>query len=228
MHRLCVLSETATQSGALRTDLAGVFDILFLSFDRIRDQKPEQFTVINMGLRETSHVVEIKQGAGRKMARQFSLADGNPRAFTCRLQKMTPHALEIAAPVRGNIGEWVKVHFDTLGKFEGPIIRIGSRALVMRIVGTAEDRNKVAGKIAWMANKHTADGRRHKRFTPANPDSAVRQSNGAMAPCQIIDYSVSGAGVISDLEPPIGTVIKLGTVFGRVVRKLTGGLKPQS
>ncbi len=150
-------------------------------------------------------------------------ADGNPRAFTCRLQKMTPHALEIAAPVRGNIGEWVKVHFDTLGKFEGPIIRIGRRALVMRIVGTAEDRNKVAGKIAWMANKHTADGRRHKRFTPANPDSAVRQSNGAMAPCQIIDYSVSGAGVISDLEPPIGTVIKLGTVFGRVVRKFTGG-----
>ncbi len=66
MHRLCVLSETATQSGALRTDLAGVFDILFLSFDRIRDQKPEQFTVINMGLRETSHVVEIKQWLKRR------------------------------------------------------------------------------------------------------------------------------------------------------------------
>jgi hypothetical protein len=44
-----------------------------------------------------------------------------------------------------------------------------------------------------------------------------------VAPCQIIDYSVSGAGVISDLEPPIGAVIKLGTVVGRVVRKFAGG-----
>lgn len=150
-------------------------------------------------------------------------ADGNPRVFTGRVQKMTPHAIEIAAPVTGNIGEWVEVHFNTLGKFEGPIIRVGTRAFVMRIVATADDRNKVAGKMAWMANKHSPDARRHKRFTPANPHSALRQSNGAVAPCQIIDYSVSGAGVISDLEPPIGAVIKLGTVVGRVVRKFAGG-----
>jgi len=93
----------------------------------------------------------------------------------------------------------------------------------MRIVGTAEDRNKVAGKIAWMAEQAHGGRQAPQALYAREPDSAVRQSNGAMAPCQIIDYSVSGAGVISDLEPPIGTVIKLGTVFGRVVRKFTGG-----
>ena len=143
--------------------------------------------------------------------------------FSCRVLKMTPHAIEITAPLTGQFGAWIEIHFSTLGTFEGPIIRIGSSALVMRIVTTAEDRNKVAGKIAWIEKKNTPDSRRHKRFTPSNPHSAVRQSNGAVIPCQIIDYSISGAGVISDLDPPIGTVIKLGTVIGRVVRRFNGG-----
>jgi PilZ domain-containing protein len=176
--------------------------------------------------RVKNHAIDERKVVG--MQGQYTLknwrdADGNPRVFSCRVLKMTPQAIEITAPVTGNIGEWLEVHFSTLGKFEGPIIRTGSRALVMRIVTTAEDRNKVAGKIAWIENKNTPDARRHKRFTPSNPDSAVRQSNGAVVPCQIIDYSISGAGVISDLDPPIGTVIKLGTVIGRVVRRFNGG-----
>jgi putative nucleotidyltransferase with HDIG domain len=65
MHRLCVVSDTA-KSDALRTDLAGVFDVQFLSFDRVRDHEPDPFTVVDIGLRETSRLVEIKEWLQRK------------------------------------------------------------------------------------------------------------------------------------------------------------------
>jgi hypothetical protein len=160
---------------------------------------------------------------GRYTLNSWRDADGNLRVFSCSVQKMSSRAIELTAPVTGAIGEWVCVHFDKFGKFEGPIIRQGQRSLVMRIVATVEETNKVAGKIAWIENKGTADSRRHERFVPFDSNSTVMLADGSVLPCQIIDYSISGAAVSIDLEPDLGAVLKIGKVIGRVVRRFAGG-----
>jgi hypothetical protein len=160
---------------------------------------------------------------GRYTLNSWRDADGNLRVFTCSVQKMSSRAIELAAPVTGAIGEWVGVHFDRFGKFEGPIIRHGQRSLVMRIVATAEETNKVAGKIAWIENKGTADSRRHERLVPFDSNSTVMLADGSVLPCHIIDYSISGAAVAIDLEPDLGAVLKVGKIIGRVVRRFAGG-----
>jgi hypothetical protein len=48
-------------------------------------------------------------------------------------------------------------------------------------------------------------------------------ADGSVLPCQIIDYSISGAAVSIDLEPDLGAVLKIGKVIGRVVRRFAGG-----
>lgn len=150
-------------------------------------------------------------------------ADGNPRVFSCSVLKMTPRSIMLAAPVKGAIGEWVNVHFGTLGKFEGPILKIGARSFVMRIVATAEEANNLAGRIAWIEDGKAAQGRRHTRFIPLEANSSVKLSNGMTVPCQIIDYSISGTAVSTEIEPDVGVVVKVGKVIGRVVRKFAGG-----
>jgi hypothetical protein len=160
---------------------------------------------------------------GRYTLNGWRDSEGNLRVFDCSVLKMSSRAIELSAPVTAAVGEWVCVHFDTFGKFEGPIIRTGRRSLVMRIVATVEETNKVADKIAWIENKGTADSRHHERFVPFNRASTLMLADGSVLPCEIIDYSISGVAVDVDFEAELGTVLKVGKVIGRVVRRFAGG-----
>ena|SRR5436190_10595979 len=150
-------------------------------------------------------------------------ADGNSRQFPCEILKMSPHMLKISTPVVGAVGNWVMASFEHLGKFEGPIIQVSSRVLVMKIFGTNEDRAKVAGKLAWMSDAEKSDGRRFPRMVPANPASTVSAPGGLAVPCEVVDYSASGAAVCADVHPEIGSLVKIGNILGRVVRRFGGG-----
>ena len=47
--------------------------------------------------------------------------------------------------------------------------------------------------------------------------------NGINLGCRLIDVSLSGAAVATDQRPPIGALVTLGKVQGRVVRHLDDG-----
>jgi hypothetical protein len=60
-------------------------------------------------------------------------------------------------------------------------------------------------------------------LTARNPIGRLILPNGINVSCRIIDVSQSGAGVASDQRPPIGSLVTLGKVQGRVVRHLEDG-----
>ena len=47
--------------------------------------------------------------------------------------------------------------------------------------------------------------------------------NGVNLGCRLIDLSLSGAAVATDQRPPMGALVTLGKVQGRVVRHLDDG-----
>ena len=47
--------------------------------------------------------------------------------------------------------------------------------------------------------------------------------NGINIGCRLIDLSLSGAAVATDQRPPMGTLVTIGIVQGRVVRHLDDG-----
>jgi hypothetical protein len=67
-------------------------------------------------------------------------ATGNGREFPCEILKISPHMIKLLAPVTGTVGMHVIVQFEHLGKFEGPIIQVLPRGLVMKIIGTNDER----------------------------------------------------------------------------------------
>ncbi len=150
-------------------------------------------------------------------------SSGRCREFSCRVLKMSSGAIKISGLVTGSVGEWVTLHLDRFGQFEGPVISTRGRELVMRIVTTIDDRNKIARKIEWVENKKNRDRRQHDRLVPKDPHSMLYLSTGEVIPCQVLNYSISDAAVSADIIPEAGTMLILGKIVGRVARQFAEG-----
>jgi hypothetical protein len=150
---------------------------------------------------------------------RYMLADR--REYPCQVQDMSPGGMALVAPVAGKAGERVVAYVDHLGRLEGTIVRVYPNGFAMTIAATSRKRDKLAAQLTWLANRHILglpEDRRHERIVPRNPRATMVMPDGATALCRIIDMSLSGAALTSDVKPPVGSVIWLGKTQARVVR----------
>jgi hypothetical protein len=155
---------------------------------------------------------------------RYMLADR--REFPCQVVNMSPGGMALIAPVSGQPGERVIAYVDHLGRLEGHIARLFQNGFAMTISATTRKRDKLAAQLTWIANRHILDlpeDRRHGRIVPRNPVARLIMPNGVNLTCRVIDMSQSGAGIATDQRPPIGALVTLGKVQGRVVRHLEDG-----
>jgi PilZ domain-containing protein len=155
---------------------------------------------------------------------RYMLADR--REFPCQVVNMSPGGMAVIAPVAGQPGERVIAYVDHLGRLEGHIARIFPNGFAMTIAATMRKRDKLAAQLTWLANRQILglpEDRRHGRIAPRIAIARVIMPNGTNVSCRIIDVSQSGAGIASDQRPPIGALVTLGKVQGRVVRHLEDG-----
>src|SRR5580700_5448626 len=148
------------------------------------------------------------------------------REFPCQVVNMSPGGMAVLAPVSAQPGERVLAYVDHLGRLEGHVARLFQNGFAMTIAATARKRDKLAAQLTWLANRNILglpEDRRHGRIVPRNPVGRLIMPNGVNLTCRIIDVSQSGAGVATDQRPPIGALVTLGTVQGRVVRHLEEG-----
>jgi len=155
---------------------------------------------------------------------RYMLADR--REFPCQVVNMSPGGIAVIAPVSGNPGERIIAYVDHLGRLEGHIARVFQNGFAMTISATTRKRDKLAAQLTWLANRQILslpEDRRHGRITPRNPIGRLIMPNGVNVSCRIIDVSQSGAGIATDQRPPVGALVTLGKVQGRVVRHLEDG-----
>jgi hypothetical protein len=148
------------------------------------------------------------------------------REFPCQVVDMSPGGMALIAPVAGQPGERVIAYVDHLGRLEGHIARVLQNGFAMTISATPRKRDKLAAQLTWLANRNILglpEDRRHGRTVPRNPITRLVLPNGLNVSVRIIDVSQSGAGIATDQRPPIGTLVMLGKVQGRVVRHLEDG-----
>jgi hypothetical protein len=155
---------------------------------------------------------------------RYMLADR--REFPCQVSDMSPGGMALIAPVVGAVGERVVAYVDHLGRLEGTIARTFENGFAMTISATSRKRDKLAAQLTWLANRHILnmpEDRRHGRFAPRKAGARLVMPNGVNISCRIIDMSESGAGIATDQRPPIGALVTIGKVTGRVVRYLDDG-----
>ncbi|EJW10310.1 hypothetical protein A33M_0247 [Rhodovulum sp. PH10] len=148
------------------------------------------------------------------------------REYPCQVVDMSPGGLAMIAPVSGFEGERVVAYVDHVGRLEGVITRVFETGFAMTFSATPRKRDKLAAQLTWLANRsilNLPEDRRHGRFAPKNPFTQLVMPNGLNLRCRVIDASLSGAAVSTDQRPPVGALVTIGKIQGRVVRHLDEG-----
>ncbi|MEL6750704.1 MAG: PilZ domain-containing protein [Pseudomonadota bacterium] len=145
----------------------------------------------------------------------------------CQALNISPADCAVACASQPHLHGRVVVYFDHIGRVEGDCIRLFDGGFAMSIEGTDRRREKLAARIKWLVETHEfgrEDGRRHARLEPQNRNSEIRLKDGRSYPTEIIDISLSGAAVRSEVRPAIGAEVWLSGMSGKVVRHFAEGI----
>jgi PilZ domain len=151
----------------------------------------------------------------------------NRQEFPCQSIDMSPGGLAIVCPVKGAIGERVVVYLEHVGRVEGEVVRHIESGFAMTIAATPRKRDKLAAQLTWLANRHALglpEDRRHERIVPRNPRTTLRMDDGREYIVRLIDVSLSGAALSTEIKPPLDMPVTLGRTLARVVRHFDGGI----
>jgi hypothetical protein len=170
--------------------------------------------------------VNIAVGGHYTLANWFD-PQGRPRTFACQTSRVSPFRMLVSVPVVGKIGDHITSYFGDFGNLDGQISDIVAGGFLLELAMPLSMREKLANKLTWLEKKQKnpgiPDGRKQARIIPASPHSTLTFADGSTRGCCVIDMSVSGVAVSSDVQPKIGMPLAIGTCVGRVVRLLPEG-----
>jgi hypothetical protein len=153
--------------------------------------------------------------------------EGRLRTFACRTTRVSPFRMLLDVPVVGRVGDRLTSYFREFGKFDGHISDTVHGGMLLELEMTRAERARLADKLVWLERKQQdptiRDARKDARYVPNSPHSALTLADGCIVPCFVIDASMSGAAVSSEVQPEIGTPLAVGSCVGRVVRLFEEG-----
>jgi hypothetical protein len=150
--------------------------------------------------------------------------------YPCQVVNMSAGGMAMVAPVKCGDGERIVAYLDNLGRIEGVVVRSFEGGFGVRILASLYKRERIANLLTWLINQNAlglGEERKHDRIVPRINASKLIMPNGDVHNCRVIDVSLSGASVACTIKPPLGTMVILGRMRGRVVRHHEQGMAIQ-
>ena len=141
--------------------------------------------------------------------------------FTCRLVDISVGGMAVNSPVQPDPGENVIVYIDELGGLEGQVARHFEGGFAIALSATLFKRDKLAARITWLINRHELseiENREHERRLPGRNTNTLKLNGEITLQVQVMDVSLSGANVVTEACPPVGSEVYLGKLRAEVVR----------
>jgi hypothetical protein len=160
------------------------------------------------------------------LSERHAEGEGGIPVYACRLCSISSSQAVLVAPVSAEEGETVAMHFSDFGILRARVARELSTGFVANLALDETGRDKLASKIRWKRSHvqaHIPDKREFPRFMPRFPRTILTMADGKVYPCFVIDISRSGAAVSAPVLPGKGTPVAIGSLIGRVVRRLDVG-----
>ena len=145
----------------------------------------------------------------------------------CQVTELTAFGATFVTPRVPPEGQAVVAYLEDVGRVEavtGPA-KPGGFAVTFSLKGPRLER--LQQRIEWLKQRKDGDAsnnRRHARYEPNEKASQITLPDGRVYNCEVLDISVSGAGIKTDVVPSVGTYLMLGKMRGRVVRYLDQGV----
>jgi hypothetical protein len=140
----------------------------------------------------------------------------------CTVKDISPGDATLLCELKQEPKGRAVIYLDTLGRFEGPIVRAKNGGFVMTFSCSLQKREKLADQLTLEMNRHLlseADLRRYDRVeAAAGSYTHFTRSTGEQIRCEVLDLSLTGVSVRTELKPPVGEHILIGHRAGRVAR----------
>lgn len=156
---------------------------------------------------------------------RFMLPDMSEHA--CQVADLTTTGASFLTQDVPEKGLAIVAYLEEVGRVEAisglPIN--GGFSVFFSLTGSRLER--LQQRIQWLQQRQTGeqpDGRRHARYEPTEKTSQISLPDGRVYPCEVLDISLSGAAVKTEVMPSVGTYLMLGKMRGRVVRYLEHGV----
>jgi len=147
---------------------------------------------------------------------------GRLRTLACRSTRVSPFRMIVDVPVVGRVGERLTSYFSEFGEFDGNISATKQGSILLELEMTPEKREWMADKLTWLEKKQkdpsVQDERKNTRLIPQTSHTTMTMADGSVHTCVVIDVSATGVAVCSELQPPLGMPLAIGSCIGRVVR----------
>jgi hypothetical protein len=156
--------------------------------------------------------------------RLFVPADS--RECHCKIVDLSPGGASLECDLVLEGGTQIVLYIDGFGRLEGTVMRTEGADFGVRFNCTAAKRERIAEQLILFMNRSLIDEtemRRHDR-TPQKGIARFTRADGQFVACEVMDLSVSGVSLKTDVRPPIGEFVLIGQMAGRVARHHETGI----
>jgi hypothetical protein len=154
---------------------------------------------------------------------RFMLPDMSEHA--CQVLDLTLEGATFMTTDVPPVGLAIVAYLEDLGRVEVTSKEAIAGGFKVAYAATGSRLERLQQRITYLMER--ADGapdqRRHPRFEPKDKHSSITMPDGRTYNCEVLDISVSGAGIKTDIMPALGTYLMVGKMKGRVVRYLENG-----
>ena len=177
--------------------------------------------------------VVARAGAERRRFRRVKVdlpgrifIPSDSREARCTVADLSPGGAAIACEVIPETGTQVVLYVDGFGRFEGVAARRDGYGFGVSFVCTPSKRERTAEQLILFLNKALVDDsllRRHERSSQKGFAKFTR-ADGTITQCEVMDISVGGVSLKTDVKPPVGEFVLIAQMAGRVARHHPDGI----
>ncbi|MFO1132605.1 MAG: PilZ domain-containing protein [Hyphomicrobiales bacterium] len=157
-------------------------------------------------------------------AARLLLAGG--RELHCEVTAVDPDSALFLLSERPPEGTPLIAYIDEVGRVDGNVGEADDRGFWVNFSLTGGRQTRFARHLRWLIRRdrgQAAAERRHTRFEAAGKKVHFSLPGGREQPCELIDISLSGAGLRSPVRPSVGSPVAVGRMKARVVRHFEDG-----
>ena len=156
--------------------------------------------------------------------RLFTPADG--QEARCTVIDLSPGGAAIACELVPAKGTAVILYVDGFGRFEGNVMRGDETSFGIQFACTQAKRERTAEQLTLFLNKSLVGEsvlRRHER-TNHKGFAKFTRADGLVVQGEVMDISVGGVSIKTDVKPMIGEYVLIAQMAGRVARHHDHGI----
>jgi hypothetical protein len=156
--------------------------------------------------------------------RLFTPGDG--KEARCTILSLSPGGAAVECEITPDQGAPVVLYVDGFGRFEGKVARHDEKSFGIAFVCTPAKRERTAEQLTLFLNKSLVDEtvlRRHER-TNQKGFAKFTRADGQIVNCEVMDISVGGVSLKSEVRPPLGEFVLIAGMAGRIARHHEHGI----